>query len=58
MGEFDKAQLLFQILLETVPNDDCTGQAYLHQQLGSTLQFKGDGLQALSNYYKTLQLIQ
>ncbi|CAF5032257.1 unnamed protein product, partial [Rotaria magnacalcarata] len=58
MGEFDNAQLLFQTLLETESNDDWADQAHLHQQLGSVLQSKGDGLQALSNYYKTLQLIQ
>jgi tetratricopeptide (TPR) repeat protein len=55
MGEFNKAEEIYTLLLETT-SDDVRELAFLHHQLGYIHDQKGDLSNALSHYKKSLNI--
>jgi tetratricopeptide (TPR) repeat protein len=58
MGKLDKAEQVYQTLLDSVSASDETELAHLHLQLGLIKDKKGDFKEALSCCQKTLEIYQ
>ncbi|CAF3767804.1 unnamed protein product [Rotaria sordida] len=58
MGEFKKAEEIYNTLLKRISCDDKTECAFLHNQLGYVCKQQGDLAEALSNYTHSLEISQ
>jgi tetratricopeptide (TPR) repeat protein len=59
MGNFDKAEEVYQILLDkTSKNNDNIGIGYLYQHLGIAKAGKGNDKEVLEFYQKSLEIVQ
>ncbi|CAF2614017.1 unnamed protein product [Rotaria sp. Silwood2] len=58
MGEFDKAELFFQSLIEKTPVENWELLAHIYNQLGYVHQSKGNPKAALADFHRTLEIRQ
>jgi tetratricopeptide (TPR) repeat protein len=56
IGEFDHAKEIYNILLDSISDNNQEGVAHIYHQLGYISNNKGDYLSALSLYHKTLEI--